>query len=143
MPTDVGVTHVALPVTDLDTAVVFYERYAAMRVVHQRGEQGAGRVAWVGDLTRAFVLVLIETDRVDHPLTGDLSHIGRAVGSRAEVDALCAAARAEGRAVTGPHDDGPPVGYWAIVADPDGHNLEVAFGQEVGDLVARVSRSGD
>ena len=77
--------------------------------------------------------------REHHPLAGDLSHIGRAVASRDEVDALCAEARAEGRAVTGPHDDGPPVGYWAIIADPDGHNLEVAAGQEVGDLVARVA----
>ena len=131
MPTDVGVTHVALAVSDLDAAIAFYERYAAMRVVHRRGAPGAGRVAWVGDLTRAFVLVLIEADRVDHPLAGDLSHIGRAVASRDEVDALCAEARSEGRVVTGPHDDGPLVGYWAIITDPDGHNLEVAAGQEV------------
>jgi hypothetical protein len=24
------------------------------------------------------------------------------------------------------------VGYWAYVVDPDGHNLEVSFGQDVG-----------
>ena len=32
----------------------------------------------------------------------------------------------------GPFDDGPPVGYWAYVVDPDGHNLEISYGQEVG-----------
>jgi hypothetical protein len=24
------------------------------------------------------------------------------------------------------------VGYWAVVVDPDGHNLELSHGQEVG-----------
>ena len=99
----------------------------------------SGRVAWVGDLTRAFVLVLVETASVGHPLGGPIAHIGRAVASREEVDRLCADARGAGRAVTGPHDDGAPVGYWALIADPDGHNLEVAAGQEVGDLVARAA----
>ena len=40
--------------------------------------------------------------------------------------------RAEQRAIHGPEDSGPPVGYWAYVVDPDGHNLEVSFGQDVG-----------
>jgi predicted lactoylglutathione lyase len=52
--------------------------------------------------------------------------------SREEVDARCARAADEGREVVGPFDSGPPVGYWAIVQDPDGHNLELSFGQEVG-----------
>ena len=42
---------------------------------------------------------------------------------------------AQGRAVSGPYDSGPPVGYWAIIADPDGHNLELSYGQEVGVTV--------
>jgi hypothetical protein len=29
------------------------------------------------------------------------------------------------------------VGYWGIIGDPDGHNLEVAFGQEVGLTVEK------
>jgi hypothetical protein len=28
-------------------------------------------------------------------------------------------------------DSGPPVGYFGVIVDPDGHNLELAFGQEV------------
>ena len=31
-----------------------------------------------------------------------------------------------------PNDYGPPVGYWAYIVDPDGHNLEISYGQEVG-----------
>lgn len=126
---DLGFTHVALPVSDLDASLVFYERYAAMTVVHRRtGHHGEG-VAWISDLTRPFVVVLIET-AVTHTL-GGWSHLGVGLASRAEVDGHLDAARAEGREVSGPHDDGPPVGYWGIIADPDGHHLEVAFGQEV------------
>jgi len=29
------------------------------------------------------------------------------------------------------------VGYWAFIADPDGNNLELSFGQEIGVTVAR------
>lgn len=141
MAVDLGVTHVALAVTDLDASIEFYERFAAMRVVHRRGDPAAGRVAWVGDLTRAFVIVLVETPMVDSPLGGPIAHIGRAVASRAEVDRLCALAAAEGRTVTGPHDEGPPVGYWAFISDPDGHNLEVAFGQQVGVEVERLTEA--
>ena len=36
----------------------------------------------------------------------------------------------------GPFDSGPPVGYWAIIPDPDGHNLELSYGQEVGTTVS-------
>ena len=36
----------------------------------------------------------------------------------------------------GPIDSGEPVGYWAFLSDPDGHTLELAFGQEVGLTVA-------
>jgi catechol 2,3-dioxygenase-like lactoylglutathione lyase family enzyme len=134
---DLGLTHVALPVTDVDATAAFYSRYAGMQVVHRRAADpgaGAGAVVWLSDLTRPFVVVCIETP-VTHVL-GGWAHLGVAVASRADVDRRVAEARAEGRAVDGPHDSGPPVGYWAIVPDPDGHHLEVAFGQEVGATVA-------
>jgi catechol 2,3-dioxygenase-like lactoylglutathione lyase family enzyme len=136
---DQGVTHVALPVRDLDTSIGFYERYAAMRVVHRRTdpESGAG-VAWISDLTRPFVLVLIEVATVDACLGGTYCHVGAGVSSRTDVDRRCEQARAEGRAVFGPVDSGPPVGYWGYIVDPDGHNLEISFGQEVGLTVERA-----
>ena len=130
---DLGLTHVALPVSDLDASIGFYERYASMSVVHRRtGHHGEG-VAWVSDLTRPFVVVLIETE-VTHRL-GGWSHLGVGVADPAEVDARLAAARSDGLEVDGPHDDGPPVGYWGIIADPDGHHLELAHGQVVTSVV--------
>ena len=104
-----------------------------MQVVHRRVDHGVG-VIWLSDLTRPFVIVLLQTD-VTHVL-GGWAHLGVAVKSRDEVDRLVADAIAEGLTVSGPYDEGPPVGYWAIIADPDGHHLELSFGQEVGVTVA-------
>lgn len=127
---DVGLTHVALPIVDADRSIAFYERFAGMRVVHRREDPaGGGTVAWLSDLTRPFAVVLIETT-VTHRL-GGFAHLGVGVTDRDAVDRACATARAEGHDVRGPFDDGPPVGYWAIIEDPDGHNLELSYGQRV------------
>jgi catechol 2,3-dioxygenase-like lactoylglutathione lyase family enzyme len=131
---------VALPVSDLDASLQFYEQYADMQVVHRRTDPDSGTsVAWISDLTRPFVLVLIEVPAVDACLGGTYCHVGLGVTSRDDVDARCERARAEGRGVFGPLDAGPPVGYWAYIVDPDGHNLEISFGQEVGLTVDRAS----
>lgn len=133
MTVDHGITHVALPVTALAASLDFYERYAEMQVVHRRTAAESGTsVAWISDLTRPFVIVLIEAPALDERLGGVYCHIGMGVASRARVDEMCERARAEQRTVLGPVDSGPPVGYWAYIVDPDGHNLEVSFGQEVG-----------
>jgi len=127
---DVGLTHVALPVAELDRSVAFYARYAAMQVVHRRDG-----VVWLSDRTRPFVIVLIEAEGVAEPLR-PVAHLGVACGSREDVDALCRRAREDDVLLEGPFDYGPPVGYWAFLRDPDGHTLEVSYGQEVGLAVA-------
>jgi catechol 2,3-dioxygenase-like lactoylglutathione lyase family enzyme len=137
---DVGATHVALVATDLDRSIPFYERFAGMKIVHRRHEAGGGRVVWLSDLTRPFVLVLIE-GRVETRL-GGFSHLGVGCASREEVDRLAAAARAAGCLAMGPTDSGEPVGYWAFLRDPDGHHLEISFGQEVGLTVAHAKQPG-
>ena len=73
---DLGLTHVALPIADAVRSTAFYERFADMQVVHERtdGQTGA-RVVWLSDLTRPFVIVLIETT-VSHTL-GGFAHLGR------------------------------------------------------------------
>ena len=147
---DVGLTHVALLVTDLDASVAFYAKYADMQVVHQR-TNGGTRVAWVSDRTRPFVIVLIATPSwVPRPLLRlanglvrmmvPFEHLGVGCSSREEVDRRCAEARADGCLSQGPADYGPPVGYWAFLTDPDGHTLEISHGQEVG-LTVEQARS--
>jgi catechol 2,3-dioxygenase-like lactoylglutathione lyase family enzyme len=139
---DRGLTHVALPVADVDASIDFYRRYADMDVVHRRRDDAAATtVVWISDRTRPFVIVLIEQVTVSHAL-GGFAHLGVGCATRDEVDQRCQAARDEGRDVLGPLDSGYPVGYWAIIPDPDGHNLELSHGQEVGLAVERATGAG-
>lgn len=133
---DVGATHLALVASELARSIAFYERFAGMQIVHQRSDPGGARVVWLSDLTRPFVLVLIEGP-VQAKL-GGFSHLGVGCASRAEVDRLAALARTEGCLALGPTDSGEPVGYWAFLRDPDGHQLEISYGQEVGLTVAHA-----
>jgi catechol 2,3-dioxygenase-like lactoylglutathione lyase family enzyme len=123
---DVGLTHVALPVTDLEASIAFYAEYAKMQVVHRRPQ-----VVWLSDKTRPFAIVLIQSEDVAFPIV-PFAHLGVACRSREEIDELAGRAREASCLIAGPMDYGPPVGYWAFIRDPDGHTLEVSFGQEVG-----------
>lgn len=140
---DVGFTHVAFEVQDLQKSIDFYQRYAGMQVVHQRqpGVPEAEDVAWLSDLTRPFALVLVQTAvRRDTPL-GPFGHLGVACATREEIDEKVAMAGREGVLRKAPVASPSPVGYWAFFADPDGNTLELSFGQQVG-LQAMIARDG-
>lgn len=138
---DIGFTHIALVVQDIEASIAFYATYARMQVVHRRNGAGRGEVvAWLSDMTRPFVIVLIQQPGlVDRPL-GPIGHLGVAYASRDEIDRLVTQARAEGRLRKGPEDWGPPVGYWAYIADPDENVLEVSCGQQVALTVQKENR---
>jgi catechol 2,3-dioxygenase-like lactoylglutathione lyase family enzyme len=126
---DVGLTHVALPVRSLAASVAFYAKYARMQAVHRRHG-----VVWLSDRTRPFAIVLIETSGEIKPLL-PMAHLGVGVASREEVDRLCRLAQDDQCLLRQPEDSGSPVGYWALLRDPDGHTLELAHGQELGGAV--------
>jgi catechol 2,3-dioxygenase-like lactoylglutathione lyase family enzyme len=129
---DVGFTHVALFCRNAELTAAFYAKYANMAVIHRRVDHETGHaVIWLSDGARPFVIVFIEGDRVE-PVLGPFAHLGVGCKSRAEVDRLCDLARQEGALASEPQDWGPPVGYWALLSDPDGHRLELSYGQEVG-----------
>ena len=137
---DIGLTHIALPVSDLEKSLDFYAKYADMQVVHSRQSENSGtRVAWISDRTRPFVIVLIEMGEVKYPLR-PAAHLGVGCASREEVDRRVIEAQGEGRAVFGPTDSPNPVGYWALISDPDDHTLEISHGQEV---ALTVKEAGD
>jgi hypothetical protein len=85
--------------------------------------------------------VLLESSAGGARLDG-AAHLGIGCASRQEVDELCERARQQGCLALGPNDAGRPVGYWALLHDPDGHNLELSHGQQVGSEVARARSAG-
>jgi catechol 2,3-dioxygenase-like lactoylglutathione lyase family enzyme len=132
---DLGLTHVALTVSDVDASISFYEKYAHLKVVNRRVDRTTqSDVAWIGDTIHPFVIVLLKMPKVDGALSPE-SHLGVACESRAEVDRLCNQAQSEGILLKGPIDSPPPVGYWAYIRDPDGHTLEISYGQEVESVI--------
>ncbi|AFY77851.1 MAG: VOC family protein [Hydrococcus sp. C42_A2020_068] len=138
--TDIGLTHIALSVSNVERSLAFYSKYAGMSVVHRRIDRTdttSTEVVWISDRTRPFVVVLIQMPKVD-PILSPIAHLGVGCRSREEVDRLCHEARAEGILLEGPCDSGYPVGYWAFLSDPDGHTLELSYGQEVALTVAMV-----
>jgi catechol 2,3-dioxygenase-like lactoylglutathione lyase family enzyme len=138
MTIDLGLTHIALPVTDLELSIQFYAVYAQMQVIHHRIDAETGvAVVWLSDKTRPFVIVLIQTSSVQSVLS-PLAHLGVGCQSREFIDALCDRAKQEGLLLQEPKDSGYPIGYWAFLKDPDGHTLELSYGQEIGLTVEQT-----
>ena len=131
---DVGFTHVAFMVRDLEKSLAFYRRYAGMDVIHSREPDlpAARKVAWLTDHTRPFALVLVQADTVTDTPLGHFGHLGIACGTRKEIDRKTAMAAKEGVLRKAPEDLGDPVGYYVFFADPDGNTLELSYGQRVG-----------
>ena len=125
-------THLALGVRDLERTIEFYRRYVGLHVVHDRHD-GEVRVVWLSEQAEEpdFVLVLFEIHHDPPPAPSTLQHLGFAVGSREEVDAAAEAGRQAGILVVPPVYAGPVVGYFCIVSDPDGNQVEFSYGQPI------------
>lgn len=136
---DRGFTHVALPVSNVDRSIEFYSKFAEMVVVQRRQQEDQPEleVVWLSDLTRPFVLVLVEMP-VKHTL-GPFAHLGVACETKQTVDRFAETAKQEGCFRDGPFGAvGEPAGYFVILDDPDGHTLELSFGQDVSIAVAEA-----
>ena len=141
-------THVALPVRDLDATLAFYDKYTTLVNIHERLDPDTGmRSVWLAnerDVTAAgarFVIVLI-CGKLPTKITGDIkeeygflrsiSHLGISLETRAQVDEIAAAAQAEGCLLLGPMYRNEVVGYICVITDPDGNNLEFSVEQVLG-----------
>ena len=141
-------THLALPVRDIDATLAFYERYTTLVNIHERQDSETGlRTVWLAnerDITpdgARFVIVLI-CGSLPTKITGDIkehygfltsiAHLGISVESRAEVDRIAAMAKDEGCLLLGPMYRNEVVGYICIVTDPDGNNVEFSVEQVLG-----------
>ena len=125
-------THLALHLRDLTAGIAFYERYCGMSVVRDR--RPGSEVVWLSEPGREqdFIFVLLGGGPGRVSQEGEFGHLGFAVDSRAEVDAIAARAEAEGCLLWPPREEPWPVGYYCGVIDPDGNYVEFSHGQPLG-----------
>jgi len=142
-------THIALPVRDLDATLAFYERYTTLVKIHERRDPVTDiRSVWLAnerDITTSgaarFVIVLI-CGALPTDITGDIkeeygflrsiAHLGISLNSRDEVDQIAAMAKEDGCLLLGPMYNDEVVGYICVITDPDGNNLEFSVEQILG-----------
>jgi catechol 2,3-dioxygenase-like lactoylglutathione lyase family enzyme len=125
-------THCALHVRDLDESIAFYESYCGLRIVKEHGK-GKERTVWMAHAEEGtFVLVLLGGGGERAQDTGDMTHYGFAVASRAEVERVAERGRREGRLFWELQEFPPPTGYLCAVRDPSGYIIEFSYGQPLG-----------
>jgi len=142
-------THVALPVRDLDATLAFYAKYTTLIKIHERRDPVTDiRSVWLAnerDITTTgaarFVIVLIcgalPTDitggiKEEYGFLRSISHLGISLNSRTEVDQIAAMAKEDGCLLLGPMYNDEVVGYICVITDPDGNNLEFSVEQILG-----------
>ncbi len=148
-------THIALPVRDLEATLAWYRKYTTLEVIHEREDPETKlRTAWLanpGDRTDSggdigvqaakFVIVLI-AGKLPTNITGDIkeeygfltsiSHLGISLDTREDVDRIAAMAKEDGCLLLGPMYRNVVVGYICVVKDPDGNNVEFSVEQVLG-----------
>ncbi len=128
----VRLTHLGLPVTDLDKSIAFYEKWAGMKVQERPKDAVGIKGARLAAKGSNFVISLLEMPvQTALPMPG-VMHLGFECNSKAQVDKVATDAKKAGILLSGPVDSGPDLGYQTYISDPDGNNLEFSFGQTLG-----------
>ena len=141
-------THIALPVRNLEDTLAFFDKYTTLVNIHERLDADTGmRSVWLAnerDVTEAaarFVIVLIH-GKLPTKITGDIkeeygflrsiSHLGISLETREQVDRVAAMAKEDGCLLLGPMYRNEVVGYICVITDPDGNNVEFSVEQVLG-----------
>jgi lactoylglutathione lyase len=136
-------THVALPVSDLDASIAWYETFTPLQLIQRRSDE-AGQSAWLGHRTATehpFVLVLVDFNEHHgqrQPRLFPFAHLGMEMPARADVDQIAARAVAAGCLEREPTDLPQPVGYVCMLRDPDGNTVEFSHDQRVYDTFRQL-----
>ncbi len=125
-----GLTHLALKCRDTAATAKFYESVCGMNVVHRR-DGDTQPVIWVSARPLGVDFVLVLLGGAGEGPAQRMDHLGFVVETREQVDRIAEAAKDLGILADGPHDSGPPVGYYVIVHDPDGNGVEFSVDQDI------------
>jgi catechol 2,3-dioxygenase-like lactoylglutathione lyase family enzyme len=140
-------THIALPSSDLDASIRWYEDFTPL-VQLDRREDEDGQSAWLShakQVENPFVLVLVmfyKDQGNRQPIMAPFAHIGIEMPEHADVDRIAERARAAGCLSWEPKEMGPPIGYICALNDPDGNVIEISHNQGVYAKVQEVWGSG-
>lgn len=143
-PTGIRWTHVALPATNIDATIDWYEKFTPLRLLDRR-EDADGQGAWLGHPDQGdkpFILVLVSFTRDQQkgrqPILAPFAHIGIEMPTKAEVDAIAELGRAADCLVWEPQWMPSPIGYVCALTDPDGNMIEFSFDQGVYEKAQEV-----
>ncbi|HET7652821.1 MAG TPA: VOC family protein [Acidimicrobiales bacterium] len=142
--TEPRLTHVALPVSDLDASIAFYTELCNLVCVAQNEDEN-GRGAWLSNdkqVKDPFVLVLAEflpevgerfgqTPGEKVPTLTPFAHVGIELPTREDVDRMADKAREMGCLQWEPRDMAAHIGYICAALDPDGNVVEFSHNQKV------------
>lgn len=126
-------THIALHVENIEACVNFYRGYCGLEVIHQR-KKSRSHVVWMAESNQnlQWVLVILSGGNKRIEQSRDYGHLGFAMNSREQVDALAYKAKKEGILIWPPVNEPFPVGYYCGVVDPNGNYVEFSYGQPLG-----------
>ena len=92
-PASVRWTHIALPCTDIDATIEWYETFTPLELLDRR-EDADGQGAWLGHPDQGdkpFILVLVsffrDQDKGPQPIMAPFAHIGIEMPTKEMVDA--------------------------------------------------------
>ncbi len=143
-PTGVRWTHIALPATDIDKTIAWYESFTPLRLLDRR-EDADGYGAWLGHPDQGdkpFILVLVsffrDQDKGQQPIMAPFAHIGIEMPSKAAVDEIAEKGRAAGCLVWEAQWMPDPIGYICACTDPDGNMIEFSYDQGVYEKAQEV-----
>jgi lactoylglutathione lyase len=121
-------THITATVSDLQRSIDFYTSICQLTLIKDRRPEG-GSTVWLGPKPAdgdppTFVLVLMRGEVVSR-----LEHLGFQCDVKELVDIIAEEAKRKGILVEPPTFTGGDVGYWTVIKDPDGHQVEFTYGQ--------------
>ena len=127
-------THIALHVQDVEKSKAFYAKWAGMNEVHSHGDYLQGtKTVWMASPGQGddFVIVLVPGAN-DNKQAEGMRHIGLSVGSEKEVKKIASEAKKAGILHWDYATYSWPIGTLCSVKDPDGHIVEISYGQPLG-----------
>jgi lactoylglutathione lyase len=136
-------THIALPSSDLDATIAWYQEFTPL-VLLDRREDADGQSAWLshdGQVDSPFVLVLVmfwKDQGTKQAIMSPFAHIGIEVPERQDVIDIAERAKAAECLHWPPMDMPDPIGFICAIKDPDGNVIEISHNQGVYAKVQEV-----